>query len=149
MSGRPSPTLAMAPAEREDFLAGTHVGIVVAAREIGHAPLASPVWYRYDPGGDLEFVTAATSEKAAVLGEAPMVTFLVQDEAAPQRFVAVEGRATVVPGADEDTRRAIAGRYLPAEALDGFIAMTPPEMLVTVRVRPRRWRSSDFGKLAG
>lgn len=139
--------LAMAPPEREAFLAGVHVGVVAVRRGDGEPPAASPVWYSFEPGGDVVFVTGAGSEKAALLAAGLPVTFLVQDEAPPQRFVAVEGVALVSGGAEPDARRRIAERYLPSGAVDGFISMMPAEHLVTVRVRPNRWRSSDFGKL--
>ena len=138
---------AMAPSEREAFLAGVHVGVVVVRRGDGEPPAASPVWYSFEPGGDVVFVTGAASEKAALLAAGLPVTFLVQDEVPPQRYVAVEGVALVDSGAEPDVRRRIAERYLPVDAIDGFISMTPGEQMVTVRIRPTRWRTSDFGKL--
>ena len=41
----------MSKAEREAFLAGVHVGVLAVERDDG-PPLASPVWYRYWPGGE-------------------------------------------------------------------------------------------------
>lgn len=140
--------LAMSAPERMAFLAGDHVGIVVHGRADGAPPAASPVWYRYEPGGDVAFVTGARSEKAKGLAMSPGMTFLVQQEAHPQKFVAVSGDARVARGAEDDVRRSIAGRYIPEDALDQFVAMTPGDQLVTVSMTPRNWRSSDFGKLS-
>ena len=40
----------MSKDEREAFLADVHVGVLIVERA-DSAPLASPVWYRYRPGG--------------------------------------------------------------------------------------------------
>ncbi len=85
---RSNPLLAMRPDERERFLADVHVGIVAHDTATSAAPLASPVWYSYEPGGDVVFVTAGTSLKALHLAATGTATFLVQDERPPQRFVA-------------------------------------------------------------
>jgi nitroimidazol reductase NimA-like FMN-containing flavoprotein (pyridoxamine 5'-phosphate oxidase superfamily) len=42
----------MTASEREEFLSGVHVG-VLAVERAGRAPLAVPVWYDYEPGGEL------------------------------------------------------------------------------------------------
>ena len=56
-------SLSMSRAEREAFLAATRVGIVSVA-EPGRGPLTVPVWYRYEPGGDLRFATGANSRNS-------------------------------------------------------------------------------------
>ena len=53
----------MTKAERETFLAALHVGIVAVA-DGSNGPIAVPVWYIYEPGGDLWFSTGRTSAKA-------------------------------------------------------------------------------------
>ena len=40
----------MTKKEREDFLAGVHVG-VLGLTEIGRGPLSVPIWYGYQPDG--------------------------------------------------------------------------------------------------
>ena len=47
----------MSRAEREEFLAGVHVGVLSVAREDRGAPLAVPVWYSYQPGGRVSVST--------------------------------------------------------------------------------------------
>ena len=59
-------SLAMSRAEREAFLAETHVAVVSVAQP-GRGPLAVPVWYRYEPGGDVRFVTGGRSKKAELI----------------------------------------------------------------------------------
>ena len=59
-------SLAMTRQERERFLADPHVGIISIAEE-GRGPLTVPVWYSYEPGGDLRVVTGRTSRKGRLL----------------------------------------------------------------------------------
>jgi len=47
--------LSMSAKEREAFLAGLHVG-VISIVEPGRGPLTVPIWYAYEPGGDLRVV---------------------------------------------------------------------------------------------
>src|SRR5262249_24347690 len=49
-------SLSMTKAEREAFLADVHVGIV-SIPEPGAAPVTAPIWYRYEPGGQIEIIT--------------------------------------------------------------------------------------------
>jgi hypothetical protein len=146
---RPNPLTAMLPDERERFLADIHVGIVAHGTPTPGAPLASPVWYAYEPGGAVVFVTAANSLKALHLAALRTATFLVQDENPPQRFVGVSGPTTVTAGASTAVRRRIALRHLPEDSVDAFLAMTPADALVTVSLMPTNWWSTDFGMLAG
>src|SRR5262249_55413944 len=75
-------SLAMSRSEREAFLAETRVAIVSIA-EAGHGPLTVPVWYRYEPGGDVWFATGATSRKARLLRLAARASLCVQTETPP------------------------------------------------------------------
>ena len=45
-------SLAMTKQERETFLADLHVGII-SIPEDGRGPLTVPIWYSYEPGGEL------------------------------------------------------------------------------------------------
>ena len=42
--------------EREAFLADLHVG-VLAINDSGQGPLTIPIWYDYQPGGELWILT--------------------------------------------------------------------------------------------
>ena len=57
---------AMSPKEREAFLAAARVGVLVVASS-GEPPLALPMWYDYEPGGLISFITARDSSKAAAI----------------------------------------------------------------------------------
>jgi PPOX class probable F420-dependent enzyme len=136
----------MSVAEREAFLAEPHVAVLTIARPDGQAPLAAPVWYEYEPGGDVVMTIGAGSEKAALLQRSSMASLCAQTEVLPYRFVTVAGPVAVEP-ADDDARRRIAARYLPADLVDGYLASGDPADMRTVRLTPRSWRSNDFGKL--
>ena len=62
-------SLAMTKQERETFLADLHVGIISIPEE-GRGPLTVPIWYSYEPGGELRVITPTTSRKAQLLQHA-------------------------------------------------------------------------------
>ena len=59
-------TQSMSASEREEFLAGVHVGVLAIERTDG-PPLAVPVWYGYEPGGLVEVLTSAASLKGRLV----------------------------------------------------------------------------------
>ena len=56
----------MKRSQREAFLADVHVGVLSIART-GRGPLAVPIWYDYEPGGDVSMITSEGSLKRALL----------------------------------------------------------------------------------
>ena len=56
----------MTQQERQDFLADLHVG-VLSLSDDSRGPLTVPIWYDYDPGGELWFITGPDSRKAKLL----------------------------------------------------------------------------------
>ena len=86
---------AMSVAEREQFLAGVHVGVLSVDEGEGgrgsRAPLAAPVWYDYEPGGLVSVITARGSRKGVALAAAGRMSLCAQDENPPYRYVTVEG----------------------------------------------------------
>jgi PPOX class probable F420-dependent enzyme len=140
----------MTQAERETFLAGVHVG-VLAIDDGDRAPLTVPVWYAYEPGGEVRFTTGGDSRKAQCLERAERASLCAQTETAPYQYVSVEGPATIEPGADPEQRRAIARRYLGDELGDAYVEATAGETagMVTVRLRPERWLTVDYRKQFG
>ncbi|MFB4320246.1 pyridoxamine 5'-phosphate oxidase family protein [Actinomadura sp. 21ATH] len=143
-------TLVMSVEEREAFLAGAHVGVLSVADEGGRAPLALPVWYLYEPGGDIAFITARDSRKMELIRKAGRVSLVAQDEEPPYyRYASVEGPVVEVqdPARPEDGRT-LAERYLSAEDAARYLADTrgARDTMVTVRVRPERWYTRDYTK---
>ena len=136
--------------ERETFLAGMHVG-VLALNEESRGPLAAPVWYDYEPGGELWFVTDRDSRKGRLIEVGTRISLCAQSEEPPYRYVSVEGPVREVSPADvEAVTRPMARRYLGREAGDDYIERTGGEGArgdsIVVRMRPDRWLSVDYGK---
>jgi nitroimidazol reductase NimA-like FMN-containing flavoprotein (pyridoxamine 5'-phosphate oxidase superfamily) len=144
-------SLAMTRQERERFLADLHVGIISIAEE-GRGPLTVPVWYSYEPGGDLRIVTGRTSRKGRLLAGAGRFSLCAQTEAPPYKYVSVEGRIVAIDPVDRDRDvRPLAHRYLGAEAGERYMQTTRDDPAyrdnVLVRMRPERWLTSDYAKM--
>jgi PPOX class probable F420-dependent enzyme len=146
-------SLAMTKQEREAFLADVHVG-VISIPDQGRGPLTVPIWYAYDPGGDLRVVTGRTSRKGQLLARAGRFSLCAQSETPPYKYVSVEGPILVIEDADHDRDlRPLARRYLGAEMGDQYIERTrdEPEYAenMVVRMRPERWLTVDYAKASG
>ena len=90
-------SLSMSRAEREEFLAGVHVGVLSVAEGPGRGPLAIPVWYTYQPGGVVSVSTNAGTRKARAISAAGRFSLCAQDEQPPYKYVTVEGPAVIEP----------------------------------------------------
>jgi uncharacterized protein len=141
----------LSEAERQEFLAGTHVAVLTVAASDGRPPVAVPIWYDYIPGGNILINTAAGARKARLVSEAGAVTVLVQREEPPYRYVIVEG--TVLDAATpspREAREAIAARYLGAERARAFAESMDANGghdSVLFTIRPDRWITRDFSDL--
>ena len=138
----------MSPAEREAFLAEVHVGVLTVAVGEGRGPLATPVWYNYQPGGEVSVTTGGSSRKARAIAATGRFSLCAQFEAAPYKYVTVEGPAVIEP-AELAERVAIARRYLGTEQGDAWIAANPEVDDVMIRMTPEHWQSADFSKAEG
>jgi PPOX class probable F420-dependent enzyme len=145
-------SLAMTVEERQAFLAQVHVAVMAVAGEDGRAPLAVPVWYDYRPGEEVSLITERASRKTTLVRRAGRISLCVQGTDLPYQYASVEGPITAI----EDTvtvaqRRALASRYLGAEGADAYIESDPgaTERMVRIRMRPERWLTRDYTKLAG
>jgi hypothetical protein len=143
-------SLAMTKQEREVFLADVHVGIISIPEE-GRGPLTVPVWYAYEPGGELRIMTGRTSRKGQLLARAGRFSLCAQTETPPYKYVSVEGPIVSTGPADlERDLRPLARRYLGPAMVDQYMAKTrnAPEYAdnVLIRMRPERWLTADFAK---
>jgi hypothetical protein len=141
----------MTEQERQQFLAEPRVGVLSVASDSDRPPLTVPLWYGYQPGGNISFFTGTQGRKARKTGliqKAGVLSLSVQREEFPYKYVTVEG--TVVqedrpPSAEQ--MLAVAGRYLPEEAAQWFVEAElgrPSSELVLFTVRPDRWLTADF-----
>ena len=138
----------MSPSEREEFLAGLHVGVVSVASGDGAGPLTVPVWYSYQPGGVVTVNTGRRTRKVRLIAAAGRFSLCAQDERPPYKYVTVTGPA-VIEDIGWEERRAIARRYLGDEGGDAYMAMTgdgEPGSQVAIRMTPEHWLTADFGK---
>jgi PPOX class probable F420-dependent enzyme len=143
-------SLAMNAAEREQFLAGVHVGVLSVAVTGDRAPLAAPVWYNYQPGGRVSVITARGSRKGVALAAAGRMSLCAQDENWPYRYVTVEGPVEIEE-LDPAERLAMARRYLGPEGGEQYVTGNPDPSgeNVMIRMRPEHWLSIDYGKPPG
>ncbi len=136
--------------ERQAFLAGVHVG-VLSLNQDGRGPLTIPVWYAYEPGGDVQVVTERASRKGKLLEEGRRISLCVQDEAPPYKYASVEGPVVRIEPSDaERHERLLAHRYLGIEAGDRYmesaIVDRADDAMILVHMRPERWLTADYSK---
>jgi nitroimidazol reductase NimA-like FMN-containing flavoprotein (pyridoxamine 5'-phosphate oxidase superfamily) len=146
-------TLIMTKQEREAFLADVNVGIISIAEE-GRGPLTVPIWYAYDPGGDLRIMTPRESRKGRLLARTGRFSLCVQTETPPYKYVSVEGPIISTEAADiERDLRPLARRYLGNEGGDRYVEETRNLPMhtdnVLIRMRPERWLTTDYSKEGG
>src|SRR5438034_6052440 len=137
----------MTTQERESFLADLDVGVISIAEE-GRGPLTVPIWYFYEPGGEIWFTTARASRKGKLLERGVRFSLCAQAETPPYKYVSVEGPIVAIETADlERDRRPLARRYFGTELGDSYIESTRDLVgNVLVRMRPERWLTVDYAK---
>ena len=138
-------SLTISLAEREEFLAGVHVGVLSVASGDGGGPLTVPVWYSYQPGGTVYVSTGRSTRKARAIEAAGRFSLCVQDERPPYKYVTVEG-PVVIEDASDAERLELARRYLGAKAGDAYMAANPGGTQVMIRMTPEHWLSVDYGR---
>jgi len=134
---------AMNKDEQVAFLAEPRVGVLAVEWE-GRAPLSVPVWYDYQPHGDLIVWTFADSLKDRLVRAAGRFSLTVQAEDLPYRFVTVQGPVTSVERGDPEFVRTLASRYLGADRADTYIENDYEPESVTIRMSPERWLSGRY-----
>jgi nitroimidazol reductase NimA-like FMN-containing flavoprotein (pyridoxamine 5'-phosphate oxidase superfamily) len=143
----------MTEQERQKFLSQPHVGVLSVARDDGRRPLTVPVWYGYEPRGNLSFFTGTQGRKARkteLIRRVGVLSLSVQREEFPYKYVTVEG---AVVGEDRppsaEQMLAVARRYLPEAAAWGFVEAElehHSSELVLFTIRPDRWLTADFSE---
>ncbi|CAM5467313.1 Pyridoxamine 5'-phosphate oxidase family protein OS=Streptomyces rochei OX=1928 GN=G3I25_29050 PE=4 SV=1 [Streptomyces rochei] len=141
--------MALSREEREKFLAEPHIAALAVDAGEGRAPLTVPIWYQYEPGGDVWIMTGLDSRKNRLIQAAGRFTLMVDRLEPTIRYVSVEGPVVETVAATEEYLREISARYLPPEKVDGYVAYASADHgeQVIVRMRPERWVSSDLGSV--
>lgn len=132
--------------EREEFLADVHVGVVAVDRP-GRAPLATPVWYGYERGGDVLIWTDRGTVKERLFRAAGRFSICVQVETLPYKYVTAEGPVVEIDRAPtEEEALGITRRYLPADDAAQWVKDNLSADSLLVVMRPEKWLSTDYGK---
>ena len=131
--------------EREAFLAGIHVG-VLAINDSGQGPLTIPIWYDYQPGGELWFLTGPHSRKGKLLDLDIRVSLVAQTEDPPYKYVSVEGPIVASEPSSEKELLPMAIRYLGTDSGRQYAESNAGGGGVVVRIIPERWLTVDYAK---
>ncbi|MFG1701941.1 pyridoxamine 5'-phosphate oxidase family protein [Nonomuraea sp. M3C6] len=134
-------------AARAEFLAEAHIASLAVEAGDGRAPLNVPVWYDYTPGGEIRFLTDGDSRKARLISKAGRFSMLVQRVSPTYRYVSVEGPVVHSGPTTLEELTRISSRYLPPDAVSGYVQGSDLNVLVTFRMRPEHWLSADLGAL--
>ena len=137
----------MTESERQEFLAGLHVGVLGIERA-DRPPLVLPVWYSYEPGGEVVVLTSASSVKGRLAAAAGRASLCAQQEELPYKYVSVEG-SLEIDTLDADAHAAVepmAIRYLGEELGRAYAAGSDTTDEIRIRICPERWFSVDYAK---
>ncbi|OXM71606.1 pyridoxamine 5'-phosphate oxidase family protein [Amycolatopsis vastitatis] len=140
----------MTKEEREAFLAQPRVGVLSVAAEPGRAPLTTPIWYRYEPGGDVVVMTSPGARKARLIEAAGRFALCVQRQDGVYQYVSVEGPVVKSWPMTKAERHEIAARYLPPGVSEAYTdAMDEPHgSNIAIVMRPERWNTANFSDIA-
>ncbi|PAZ13453.1 pyridoxamine 5'-phosphate oxidase [Streptomyces sp. SA15] len=139
--------MALTREQREQFLAEPHVAALAVDAGAGRAPLTVPIWYQYEPGGDIWITTELDSRKNQLISAAGRFSLMVDRLEPTIRYVSVEGPVVDTTPTTLEQLREISARYLPAEQVDAYVDFSWKNHgeQVVIRMRPERWVSSDLG----
>ena len=135
----------MSPQERDRFLAGRHVAVLVTTDSAGRS-VPTPIWYMFRDGL-LYFRTDEASTKVANVRRDARVSVGVQEERAPYKAVIVYGTAAIENDPDwlaEETPRHYLGFFGAIgykQAAQSAIEMGPA---VAIAVPPERFATWDY-----
>ncbi len=136
---------AMTETEKQEFLADLHVG-VLSLNDNAKGPLTAPIWYDYEPGQELWFITGSNSLKGKLLEVGVRLSLVAQSEEPPYKYVSVEGPVVSISESTEDDLLAMAVRYLGETGGKRYTENSNGSGGVLVRVKPERWLAVDYGK---
>lgn len=119
---------------------------MLAVERPGRAPLAVPVWYGYEPGGEV-LVWSYPGVKERLVRASGRFTLTAQSEGWPYRYVSVEGPVVAIEApAPLDVAVAISAHYLGETEGREFAEGCHKPDQVLFRMRPERWLSAGFSR---
>src|SRR3954452_17972182 len=126
----------MTSEDREKYLSDPHVGVIAVERP-GRAPLSVPIWYGYEPGGEVLLWTESSSLKHRLLRGAGRFSITAQDEQPPYKYITAEGGKPSMGPANTAGGRPLAIRYPGGQPGNEFTDqnVTPPSFVI--RMRPQ------------
>jgi len=136
---------AMAETEKQEYLADLHVGIL-SLNDNSRGPLTVPIWYDYEPGEELWFITGPNSLKGNLLEVGVRLSLVAQSEEPPYKYVSVEGPVVSIRESTEDDLLSMAVRYLGETGGKQYTENSNGSGGVLVQVEPERWLAVDYGK---
>jgi len=139
--------MALSREEREQFLAEPHIGALSVLERPDRAPLSVPIWYQYDPGGELWVLTAPDARKTRAIESAGRLSMMAQRTSPTIRYVSVEGPVIRTAPVSDERSREMAERYLPPERVDEYLEYERSQLgeHIAVYMRPEHWLSADLG----
>ncbi|WP_049575076.1 pyridoxamine 5'-phosphate oxidase family protein [Streptomyces sp. SBT349] len=139
--------MALIREERELFLAEPHVAALAVDAGEGRAPLTVPIWYAYEPGGEVLVMTGADSVKARRVRAAGRFSLMVDRVEPTIRYVTVEGPVTGTSEVDREAVTRMAARYLAPEKVEGYVDVALAEHgdQIIFHMTPEHWLSADLG----
>lgn len=140
--------LQMSETERQEFLSAMHVGVFAVERPDG-PPLAVPVWYSYESGGDVVVLTGDSSVKGRLVAEAGRASLVAQQEQPPYKYVSVEGPVEIDELGEDarDASEAMAVRYLGEKRGKAYAEANAGGDSIRIRLSPQRWFTVDYAKM--
>lgn len=141
--------MALSKEEREQFFAQPHIAALSVSAGDKRGPLTVPIWYQYSPGGEPWVLTGNGSRKHRLIETQGEFTLMAQTLEPSVRYVAVDGPVSRIEPGTEDHLVEMTKRYLPADKVDGYLAMARREHgdSVVIFLKPQHWLSADLGAL--
>ncbi|WP_330183461.1 pyridoxamine 5'-phosphate oxidase family protein [Nocardia sp. NBC_01503] len=138
--------MALTLEERQSFLAQPHIGALAVNDEPDRAPLNVPIWYQYEPGGELWVLTGPDSRKMRRLKESGRFSIMAQALEPTVRYVTAEGPITRVTPVTDEMHREMAAHYLTPDQVEAYMKQADAiGDQVAVYMRPEHWLSADMG----
>lgn len=136
--------------ERQSFLSLPLIAVI----SIPHAergPLTVPVWYRYEPGGDVCVWTSRKTRKAQLLSESQHISICIMDPKPPYKYISIEGTFSIEPVQFERDVRPMALHYYGPDRGERYLktigGADGVKNDILVRIHPEHWLTADYSKL--